>query len=231
MTMEAACRDFREEWERGDAGSHASRCPECARWIRVTERVIAALERLERPQAPPELAGLVAHELAGDRSRRLERVLSSLVRQGAPAALDERVAEVLMRARAGEAEHRARALRALEAKPAPNVLERLLREELEAPERQRVERFSGSLERVQAPAVLAERLGSAVRRRALVRLVLGPLATLAAAGLVVWITVINTAPEQRSRRFQVVEATSLETLDPLARALAESLSGGAGAPR
>jgi hypothetical protein len=79
--------------------------------------------------------------------------------------------------------------------------------------------------------VLAERITSLVRRRALGRLVLGPLATLAAAGLVVWIAMRGQEPEQRRYRFEVVQSTSLEGLDPMARMLAESLGGGAAGGR
>lgn len=192
-----------------------------------------ALAGLGRHSVPAELELRVERELGGDRSRRLERVLNSMVRRGTPAVLDERVAASLAGERVTSDESRtleAQALRALDVHAAPEVLERLLDEELRAPERQRVERFSGSLERLRAPAALAERLGSAVRRRALVRLVLGPLATLAAAGLVVWIAVRRGEPERRPYRFEVIQASSLEGIDPMARLLAESLGGGAREP-
>lgn len=193
--------------------------------------MVAALASLERRRVPVELEQRVELELAGDRSRRLQRVLNSFVRRGAPAVLDRRVAELLGadRARGDEQSglRKAEVLRSLDVQPAPDVLERLLREELGAPERHRVERFSGNLERLRAPAVLAERLGSVVRRRAFGRLVLGPLATLAAAGLVIWIAVLRGEPDPRRYRFQVIQASSLEGIDPLARMLAESLNGGA----
>ena len=53
---------------------------------------------------------------------------------------------------------------------------------------------------------------------------------LAAAGLVVWIAVRRGEPEPRRYRFEVVQAASLDGIDPLARALAESLNGGASPP-
>lgn len=233
--MNQACKAFRVEWLGGETGStHASECPACASWMDSSRRMVAALARLERVPAPVELVARVELELAGDRSRRLQRVLNSFVRRGAPAALDERLSEFLGVNGARVDERRgppkAEVLRALEVHSAPDVLERLLSEELEAPERQRVERFSGTLERMRAPAALAERIGSVVRRRALGRLVLGPLATLAAAGLVVWIAVRRGEPEPRRYRFEVVQAASLDGIDPLARALAESLNGGASPP-
>lgn len=232
--MEHACRAFRVEWLSGAAAGteHATQCSACARWVKSSERIVATLSSLGRASAPPELEGRVRLELGGDRSRRLERVLGSLVRRGSPEALDLRVADALGASGEGDEERgsrKARALQALDARTAPGVLERLLREELEAPERQRVERFSGTLERLRAPAALAERLGSVIRRRALGRLVLGPLATLAAASLVLWIALRTNEPEPRRYRFEVVQATSLEGLDPMARMLAESLGGGAGA--
>ena len=230
--MDKNCRAFRDEWLRGERtdAAHAGLCAECAGWMASTERVLGALAGLGRLSAPAELAQRVERELGGDRSRRVERVLNSLVRRGTPAVLDERVAASFGVERVPVDESRtleAQALRALDVQPAPEVLERLLDEELRAPERQRVERFSGSLERLRAPAALAERLGSSVRRRALVRLVVGPLATLAAAGLVVWIAVRRGEPERRTHRFDVIEASSLEGIDPMARMLAESLGGGA----
>jgi len=200
--------------------------------------MLAALTGLARASAPAELERRVELELAGDRSRRLQRMLNSLVRRGAPAALELRVAESLDESRTRGDEQRgsrkAQVLRALDDRPAPGVLDRLLREELEAPERQRADRFFGSLERLPAPAALAERLASVVRRRALGRLVLGPIAALAAAGLVVWIAVRTEEPAPRRYRFEVIHASSLEGIDPMACVLAESLGGGAslaGGPR
>lgn len=232
--MNQACKAFRVEWLSGETGSaHASQCPQCARFVSSSERVAAALSSLEGLSAPAELERCVELELAGDRSRRLQRVLNSFIRRGAPAVLDRRVAEFFAAHRAGGDEQRgsrkAEVMRSLDLRPAPDVLERLLREELDAPERQRVERFSGSLERLRAPAVLAERIGSVVRRRAFGRLVLGPLATLAAACLIVWITLLRGEPVPRRYRFEVIQAASLEGIDPMARMLAESLNGGASA--
>lgn len=232
--MNDACRAFREEWLRyeGSESAHASLCGECTEWVHRTERLVRVLRGLGRRTAPPELDQRVERELAGDRSLRLERVLGSLTRLGAPAALDERVAALL-----GEAapqgdeergERKAQALRALDVHQAPGVLDRLLDEELRAPERQRTERFSGSLERLRAPRALEERLGSFVRRKAVLRLVVGPLVTLAAAGLVVWLSTRQSEPRPLEYRFQVIQASSLEDIDPWARGLAQALGGGGG---
>lgn len=185
------------------------------------------LSELTRLSVPDELEARVARELGGERTRRLERVLGSLARRGAPAALDERLVEWLERDCAGDEERgsrKAQAVRALELHSAPNVLERLVDEELAAPQRHRVERLSGSLPRLGAPPELADRLGTSVRRRTLTRLVLGPVVALAAAGLVVWLA-IGHDPEPRPRRFEVIHASSLDEMAPLARALAESLAG------
>jgi len=187
----------------------------------------AALTSLARHEAPAELAEAVTLELSGERTGRLRRALQSLVRRGAPALLDERVAAWIGRPQDAErSARRAEALRALDVQQAPWVLERLLREELEEPERQRVERFSGTLPRLSAPPALAERIGSSVRKRAILRLVGGPLTALTAAGLIVWLTLRGGVSEPRAYRFQVLHPATLEQLDPTARALAESLGGG-----
>lgn len=229
--MRDACREFREAWQHGESGvpPHHDACAQCRQWVGSLERLRATLTSLPRFEAPTPLAEAVACELGGDRSARLSRALESLVRRGAPALLDERVAAWIGRAEDAKdperSAQRAGALRALDVQRAPAVLDRLLREELEAPERQRVERFSGSLARLEAPQALAERLAASVRRRALVRLVVGPLTALAAAGLVVWFT-LRGAAELPAYRFEVIHATTLEDLDPTARVLVESLGGG-----
>lgn len=227
--MNDACRDFRTECASGaDAvGEHPGACPACAQWLRDFQRRSRALSELTRLSAPAELEAGVAQELAGERTYRLQRALATLARLGAPARLDESVLGSFARDPAGDEERgkrKAQAVRALEFHSAPNVLERLVNEELAAPERHVAERFTGNLERLGAPRALADGLRTSVRRRTLVRLVLGPVAALTAAGVVVWLA-IGREPEPRRRRFDVVYATSLEEMVPLARALAESLGG------
>lgn len=237
--MEQTCRDYRNEWLGGERGAltHAGACPACAAWAHAAERLYAELGSLTRMPAPAELEARAAEELSGDHSRRLARLLGSMVRRGAPAALDGRMSALLARRNAigdeARGSHKAQALRALDVHPAPGVLDRLLEEELRDPERQRVERFSGGLERMKAPLALEERLRTSLSRRALTRIVLGPLATLAAAALVVWIALLREDSPTRPYRFQVIQASSLEGLDPMARAFAESLGGPAspGGPR
>lgn len=229
--MRDACKEFREAWEHGEgAPLHHETCAPCKRWVDSLERLRGALTSLARVDAPPQLAVAVAREFGGDRSERLQRVLESLVRRGAPAALDERVSAWIGRGGTGaDPERRAQrleALRALDVQQAPGVLERLLREELQDPQRRQVERFSGTLARMRAPQELAERIAASVKRRALVRLVAGPLTALAAAGLIVWLTLRSGVAEPHTYRFRVLHATTLEELDPTARALAESLGGG-----
>lgn len=237
--MERTCRDYRIEWLAGErpATTHAHACAACSAWTRAAERLYAELGSLSRMQAPPELEARVAEELTGNRSRRLERILGSTVRHGAPAELDARVDALLARRKAvgdeARGSHKARAIRALDVHPAPEVLERLLDEELRDPSRHLAERFPGGLERLRAPLALEERLRSSLSRRTLSRLVLGPLATLAAAALIVWITLLRGDSAEHRYRFEVIQAASLDELDPLARAFAESLGGMAppGEPR
>jgi len=225
-----SCQAFRIECVSGEsaASTHSGQCAECARWEQAFVRQQAALVELARLPAPTELAVRVQAELAGDFAGRTERVLGSLVRRSAPAQLDERVVALLGRSRADDEERgreKAQALRALEVHPAPDVLERLVDEELAHPGQHVAERYPGTLERVSAPPALAKRVAVVVRRRALTRLVLAPLVPLAAAVMVVWLAV-DRDDGRPERRFQVVHASSLDQLDPMARALAESLGGG-----
>lgn len=229
--MGHVCRTFRIAWLSGDQPSRPVGCQECAAWVRSAQRLYAGLRTAERKTAPAELQARVEEELAGNHERRLRGVLGSLLRHGAPAALDARVAEMLSD-RAGDEQRgrlKAQAIRALDVQTAPGVLERLLQEELEAPERHRAERFSGNLERLNAPAALETRIKASLHRRLIVRLVLGPLVSLAAAGLIVWISVRGEDRPASGYRFRVIEASSLEGMDPMARAIAEVLGGGVGA--
>jgi hypothetical protein len=220
-----ACAQFRDAWWSGErAEDHARTCAECARWQSGVLRREQALRELVRIAAPLELEARLARELSGRRVERLERVLGSLSRFSAPPELDERFGLTPSAEPENGRDGNARVVGALELHSAPNVLDRLVEEELAAPARHRSERFAGGLARLSAPPELARRLDTSARRRRWVRLVLVPAATLAAAALIVWIGVLNE-PAPRARRFQVVHATSLDQLDPLARALAESLAG------
>jgi len=234
--VDATCRAFRTAWlsDALRAQALAHECAACEEWRRSSERQQRALAALGRLGAPPALDERLAQELAGDRSRRLERVLGSLVRLAAPAELDERVAGLFGTApRVGDEERgrqKAEVLRALDVQPAPPVLDRLLNEELELPSLHRAERFPGGLGRLAAPPELDARLATHARRRNVRRLLLAPLATLAAAGLVVWIVARQPSPEPRVHRITIVQS-SLGELDPLARSLAEGLSGFSGEAR
>jgi predicted anti-sigma-YlaC factor YlaD len=225
------CDAFRADWlSAGFDLAHLEQCGDCRAWVAANERRVLALNELAQKTAPAALDQRVARELAGDRSLRLERAVGSLARLAAPSVLDAAVASLFEeRAPAGDAargERAAQALRALDLVPAPAVLDRLVAEELARPELQRAERFPGQLERLAAPEELEEKLHGSVRRKAAVRLVRGPLLALAAAAVVVWVALQVDRPQPRSYRFQVVHATSLEGLDPMARSLAESLTGG-----
>ena len=235
--MEESCKAFQIEWLNGERAeaAHSETCAACARWVASTRRVITELERLDRMAVPQELDTRVAAELSGDRSRRLERMLGSMARHAVPSGLDERVAATLAGGRGDRerGERKAKVLRALDIQPAPEVLERLLDEELTAPERHVAERFPGNLERLRAPTALDHRVETRVRRRSMNRLVLGPTAALLAAALVLWFSLRSVEPESRYR-FRVVQASSLDGIDPRALSLAEAIGGTAsplGTPR
>jgi hypothetical protein len=193
------------------------------------EHLQGALRELVHRRAPLGLEERVARELAGDHSTRLEGVLGSLVRRAAPPQLDARLVEWIG-SQANEPGFdrapRAEVLRSLDVQQAPDVLERLLNEELDSPERHRVERFSGTLPRLHAPEALTKRLEAKVRRRVWARLLVGPLTALTAAALVLWISQRGGIEPTSGYRFQVHHATSLSGLDPTARALAEALGAG-----
>lgn len=230
--MNDACAAFRADWlSAGYDLAHLEACTSCQEWVKRCERSIQALGELPRVTAPAELGERLQRELSGDRSQRLERALTSLPRLAAPALLEGAVAEQFEeRLPVGDAargERAAQALRALDVVSAPAVLERLVNEELARPEQHRVERFPGNLARLSAPEELEEKLTTSVRRRAFLRLLRGPLVALTAAAVVLWIALQDTSPAKRAYRFEVVHATSLDGLDPLARGLAESLTGGA----
>jgi hypothetical protein len=220
-----ACRPFRIQWLDGaNDPHHAARCEACARWARVAELASESLKGLARLPAPPDLESAVARELAGDRVPRIERVLQSLVRRSAPKELDERVSAFKFASPVSEPEPKVHVLRALDVQPAPEVLARLVDEELQAPERHRVERLAGSLERLSAPQDLEARVDARVRRQAIRRLILIPAATLAAAAWMLWFS-LRSGPEPRARRFEVVEASTLEGLNGIALVLSETVSG------
>jgi hypothetical protein len=205
--------------------------------MRSTARQIRLLSGLARASAPSALAARLDRELAGERLERIVRGLQILSRLHAPAALESALFDAGSSAleernaapgdeRRGESQ--ARILRTLDLLQAPSVLDRLVDEELRAPSAHRADRFSGNLERLSAPGVLERRIGSSLRRSNFLRLFAGPVATLAAAGLVVWISV-RSGQDSAARReysFRVVHVSSLDELDPLARTLAETLSGG-----
>jgi hypothetical protein len=165
-----------------------------SRSVVATERLLAALPRLE---APAELE---------------ERVASLLE------VTHERAAAVESR----EDDHFAKAVGTLDYSMVPPVLDRLVSEELADPDVHVAERFVGNLESLQAPARLDVLVRRRIRRHR-VPLFAG-LATLAAASLVAWLVLnpLDRDAEQR-RSLRWVRAASLDELDPLARGFVEAL--------
>lgn len=226
--MNSSCNDFRSQWltEPG-ALPHAEACAACAAWARSTERQMQLLAKLERVQAPAELEARVARELDNGGADRLERLLTSLVHPAAPESLDQRLAAALREPEseaAGEvgSDPRVGVLGTLDRQSAPPVLDRLLEEELADP-RAQVARFSGGLEKLRAPAALEKRVEGALRRRTFLRLALVPVASLAAAGLVVWLTLRSAQAPAPTYSFRVLHPTSVAGLSPLGRQMAQAL--------
>jgi len=161
-------------------------------------------------------------------------LLSGLSRRRAPVGLDALVQASL---------HTAPLERALSRLPrynAPAVLERLVAEEIASPLAASVRRAVGGLPKQRAPGELFASIDLAPRHTS--RRVAGVVAAAMGAvalTIVVWIarppaasevvaapgTAISRA-DRPPLRLQVVHATSLAELDPLARAFAESLAGG-----
>jgi hypothetical protein len=170
---------------------------------------------------------------------RVANALSALARRPVPAELDTRVharpwlepeAESAAEQRLdSSAEPLAELFGRLQRQRAPLVLDQLVREEIADPARARARRFAGDLERLSAPAALnlaAVVHGPGRARRPLLRFA----AAAAVAGLLfsVWLAQrenLQPAPAARYR-FQVVRATEVAQLDPMARGLVDGLTGG-----
>lgn len=232
--MSESCKIFRREWLfSGETSEHGESCKVCRAFVVASRARIEALEGLALVPAPSELDARVDEELSGTDTRRMISVLTSLVRHPAPAALDVLVCRRL--AEQGDpvrGQERARAIAALDINGAPDVLERLLREELEDPAGARADRFVGTVTRLEAPSSLADRIATGLRRRATLRTVVPPIASLAAAALVVWLFVRGGEPSERSRApypFDVEHTADLGGLDPSARRMALLLGGLEGA--
>ena len=254
--MNPTCHPVRERWlERLEEGvsvadapalePHIAGCGECRAWVRSVEAQVRLFRSVSPRPAPAELEARVVRRADVVLEDRLADLLSSLPAVPAPAELDARVATDLAEERGGEdlapeetlaPERLTRQeglLRSLSIQPAPSVLDRLVAEELAAPERHRVERFT-ALERREAPASLERRLDRSLRWRTARRALAGPLATLAAAGLLVWVAVQGDAvmagdppvveSTERPRPFRVVRVTRADELSPLARGLMGALA-------
>jgi len=158
--MPSPCPSFRDAFlaavpsERPSA--HRETCDACARWARALEAREAALAGLERLAAPSELDGAVVAALeAGFRQERAIGAVLGMGRVPSPRALDNALQGELVGSEPAPA-----SLPAARRLSAPEVLAELVSEELADPSGHRVRRFVGSLERLSAPAELAERLAA-----------------------------------------------------------------------
>jgi hypothetical protein len=211
--METSCQRFRERGDEtgDDLARHAADCGECRAWMRARERQVEALRSLARLAAPPELETRI-HGGSSSESPRPSAAEPSAQRELEEAA-----------ARPGVA-----AVQGLHRLNAPTVLLRLVSEELVDPERARLRRFAGDLERARAPHELEHRLAAELEPRRTRRLTWVPLATLAAAGLLVWLGPFRGAVGPGSTRdLEIVRVDAGDPrLSPLARDLASAWSGG-----
>lgn len=232
--MEHACREFRNLWlehaleavpqSEVAGGDHVLACGACRTWVRAAKGQIGFVGALTKLTAPPELDELVADGLRSGASEpsdigTLPRVEHGAVERGPepqatfsePQAMD--------------------ILRELSRVAPPAVLERLIEEELRDPAAARARRFAGDLERRSAPARLERRMfrilrGGLARPRRLIGIV-APLATAAAAVLVVWLAFLRgTGMPESERPFLVYRAESTEGLHPIALDMADALVGG-----
>lgn len=225
------CRNFRREtWPTLDERSRAEQlaeCDDCARWSESWSRRAEALRSLEAREAPAELDALVA-EAVGSSSPRLAAHLSGLPRVDAPEELEARIEVEVLGSRSAPFLH------TLDYHEAPSVLDRLVNEELAAGAAATARRFAGDLEPVDAPPALKTWARSWWLRSAAEEERRGPglrtwvgLATAAAAA---WMLLPMFRSEQSPaspRNFRVVYVESPEALSPMARAIADGLSGAA----
>jgi hypothetical protein len=237
--MREECREHRDAWIERRAGDsdHPRSCPACAAWTRTRDAHARALAGLARLEPVSELDRSIACDVSAllertrarvEEQRRREatllRGLAQLERLTVPAELEAR----LFSPEGGLAQGAldARALADLDAPDAPRVLDRLVAEELSEPEKRRAARFAGDLERQPAPPELAVRVETELLRPRSSRVLLARLAV-AAAVLTLAIVGLRRGLESRrpARTLEVVAASRLAQLDPLAGALFEALSG------
>jgi hypothetical protein len=230
------------------SSTHPSSFPECAE---ARERVLLADSAETGGEAAEHVAGCDGCRDWVARARRVESLLRGLPRLPAPAILADRVLDpspfdpfVPLAPGDGEGgvgDSVARSLARLARPRTPSVLDRLVAEELADPAASRARRFVGDLERREVPAALERRVARpvspegdprevrAMASRPALRLA-GPLAGLAAAALVVWISYPSapapaTGSGGRSYSFTVRRVGSADELDPLALSFVHGLGG------
>lgn len=203
---------------------HLGECGACGVLAVRLRRASERLRALPRHQAPGALEGRVVASLeAGARQDRAVEALRGLQRQDPPAALEARLAHAGDR----DAELRPALAACLRARrPAPAVLERLVAEEIADPRGSTARRWIGYLRRWAAPEDLDRRVLGRRPHRVPARLV-----GLAAAALVLVLAVHvgerAGRPAQHTYPFEVVRASSLDALDPVAIELLDEVSAGA----
>ena len=227
--MLQACHNFRDAYLEAALGgdesgasvewrAHREGCADCVTWSERVDKQVRALRGLSSMTAPSELDERLEGVFQNGDEDRFARLLGSLETLRAPAELDERMATE------GLAAPFLRTMTALEA---PSVLDRLVEEELLDPALARMKRFPGDLERLEAPASLADRLDRSGESRPRPRR-LAPLVAAVAAAFLLWVglrTDRKAFDQEPAYSFQVSYANA-SALEPIAASLAGALSGG-----
>ncbi len=210
---------------------HLGSCASCAAAAIRAERLVGTLAAMVRAPAPRELDGLVVatmHE--GHRQDRAVAALRSLGRLSTPGELTGRTLRSRRSLREPWLEEPS-SDEAAAGSGAPAVLERLVDENLRRGSADAGRRFASRLDRLRAPRVLRGRLEASARRllgpdRALRRVIPVAAALLFLLGGTLWLGLRNGGGAASVAEFKIRHETSLDAMDPMARSLLGSLSGG-----
>lgn len=222
--MNSPCRDFLDAMLESaldhsvsePIARHVAQCPSCGQSLERLRRTRDAIAQLPARRAPEELDGLVvAATQAGHRQERVVAHLRALLREPVPIDLEEKV------------EGGGALLAGVSRQHAPAVLDRLVDEDLRDPRKALTRRYLHRLERMGAPEVLRVRVARVLaspQRPARRGLFLGAAMLLfLLAGL--WTFHAMSRPSARAS-YELVYASDLSELEPIARDLLAGMTGG-----